>query len=107
MTSNYVIDVYVSFWSWHVHGSHSVCLLKLGVTLARASSSSPPLHLPRQTARSAPAHVHGRHAAPSSPPIASSIPIVVASPSSLAMRPCSSLLDKISEPVSAIVFCEF
>jgi hypothetical protein len=32
MMSNYVIDVYVSFWSWHVHGSHSVCLPKPGVT---------------------------------------------------------------------------
>jgi hypothetical protein len=31
MMSNYVIVVYVSFWSWHVHGSHSVCLPKLGV----------------------------------------------------------------------------
>jgi hypothetical protein len=26
MMSNYVIAVYVSFWSWHVHGSHSVYL---------------------------------------------------------------------------------
>jgi hypothetical protein len=25
--------MYVSFWSWHVHGSHSVCLSKPGVTL--------------------------------------------------------------------------
>jgi hypothetical protein len=33
MMSNYVIVVYMSFWSWHVHGSHSVCLPKLGVTL--------------------------------------------------------------------------
>jgi hypothetical protein len=32
MMSNYVIDVYVSFWSWHVHGSHSVCLPKPSVT---------------------------------------------------------------------------
>jgi hypothetical protein len=32
MMSNYVIVVYVSFWSWHVHGSHSVCLSKPGVT---------------------------------------------------------------------------
>jgi hypothetical protein len=32
MMSNYVIAVYVSFWSWHVHGSHSVCLPKPGVT---------------------------------------------------------------------------
>jgi hypothetical protein len=24
--------VYVNCWSWHVHGSHSVCLLKPGVT---------------------------------------------------------------------------
>jgi hypothetical protein len=26
----YVTDVYVNNWSWHVHGSHSVCLLKTG-----------------------------------------------------------------------------
>jgi hypothetical protein len=32
MMSNYVIVVYVSLRSWHVHGSHSVCLPKLGVT---------------------------------------------------------------------------
>jgi hypothetical protein len=32
MMSNYVIVVYVSFLSWHVHGSHSVCLPKPGVT---------------------------------------------------------------------------
>jgi hypothetical protein len=32
MMSNYVINVYVSFWSWHVHGSHSICLPKPGVT---------------------------------------------------------------------------
>jgi hypothetical protein len=25
--------VYVSFWSWHAHGSHSVCLPRQGVTL--------------------------------------------------------------------------
>jgi hypothetical protein len=30
--SNYVTVVYVNCWSWHVHGSHSVCLLKPGVT---------------------------------------------------------------------------
>jgi hypothetical protein len=29
----YVIAVYVNYWSWHVHGSHSVYLLKPGVTL--------------------------------------------------------------------------
>ena len=28
----YVTAVYVNNWSWHVHGSHSVCLLKPGVT---------------------------------------------------------------------------
>jgi hypothetical protein len=28
----YVTVVYVNNWSWHVHGSHSVCLLKPGVT---------------------------------------------------------------------------
>jgi hypothetical protein len=32
MMSNYVITVYMSFWSWHIHGSHSVCLPKPGVT---------------------------------------------------------------------------
>jgi hypothetical protein len=31
MMSNYLIDVYVSFLSWHIHGSHSVCLPKPGV----------------------------------------------------------------------------
>jgi hypothetical protein len=36
MMSNYVIAVYVSFWSWHVHGSHSIYLLKPGVTRAVA-----------------------------------------------------------------------
>ena len=30
--SSYVTVVYVNCWSWHVHGSHSVCLLKPGVT---------------------------------------------------------------------------
>jgi hypothetical protein len=33
MMSNYVIVVYVKFWSGHVHGSHLVCLLKSGVTV--------------------------------------------------------------------------
>jgi hypothetical protein len=32
MMSNYVITVYVNFCSWHIHGSYSVCLPKLGVT---------------------------------------------------------------------------
>jgi hypothetical protein len=32
MMSNYVIALYVSFWSWNVHGSYSVCLPKPGVT---------------------------------------------------------------------------
>jgi hypothetical protein len=31
MMSNYVIVVYMNFWSWHVHGSHSVCLPKSDV----------------------------------------------------------------------------
>jgi hypothetical protein len=35
MMSNYVIAVYVSFWSWHVQGSHLVCLPKPGVTTCR------------------------------------------------------------------------
>jgi hypothetical protein len=32
MMSSYVTAVYVNCWSWHVHGSHSVCLLKPSVT---------------------------------------------------------------------------
>jgi hypothetical protein len=32
MMSSYVTTVYVNCWSWHVHGLHSVCLLKPGVT---------------------------------------------------------------------------
>jgi hypothetical protein len=28
----YVIAVHVNFLSWHVHGSHSICLPKPGVT---------------------------------------------------------------------------
>jgi hypothetical protein len=32
MMSSYVTAVYVNCWSWHVHGSHSVCLVKPGVT---------------------------------------------------------------------------
>jgi hypothetical protein len=35
MMSNYAIAVYVNFWSWHIHGSHSVYLLKLGVTVLK------------------------------------------------------------------------
>ena len=31
MMSGYVNDVYMNCWSWHVHGSHLVCLLKPGV----------------------------------------------------------------------------
>jgi hypothetical protein len=33
MMSSYVTVVYVNCLSWHVHGSHSVCLLKPGVTV--------------------------------------------------------------------------
>jgi hypothetical protein len=33
MMSSYVTAVYVNCLSWHVHGSHSVCLLKPSVTL--------------------------------------------------------------------------
>jgi hypothetical protein len=40
MMSNYVIAVYVSFLSWHIHGSHSVCLPKSGVTYTRLNFSS-------------------------------------------------------------------
>jgi hypothetical protein len=32
MMSDYVTAVYMNCRSWHVHGSHSVCLLKPGVT---------------------------------------------------------------------------
>jgi hypothetical protein len=40
----YVTAVYVNNWSWHVHGSHSVCLLKPGVTgaISRAQPESSP-----------------------------------------------------------------
>jgi hypothetical protein len=33
MMSGYVTVVYVNCWSWHIHGSHSVCLLKPSVTV--------------------------------------------------------------------------
>jgi hypothetical protein len=33
MMSGYVTVVYVNCRSWHVHGSHSVCLLKPGVKI--------------------------------------------------------------------------
>jgi hypothetical protein len=36
----YAIAVYVNFWSWHVRGSHSVYLLKLGVTAAQGTYTS-------------------------------------------------------------------
>jgi hypothetical protein len=48
-----------------------------------------------------------RRAAPSSPPVASSIPVVVASPCSLVVRPCSSLLGKINEPVIILDLARF
>jgi hypothetical protein len=38
MMSSYVTAVYVNCLSGHVHGSHSVCLLKLGVTRACGGS---------------------------------------------------------------------
>jgi hypothetical protein len=38
MMSNYVITVYVNFWSWHVHSSHSVCFPKPGVTRGLGST---------------------------------------------------------------------
>ena len=37
MMSNYVIDVYVNFLSWHVYGSLSVYLPKPGVTHGEGS----------------------------------------------------------------------
>jgi hypothetical protein len=39
MMSSYVTVVYVNCWSWHVHGSHSVCFLKPGVTWSHSSFS--------------------------------------------------------------------
>jgi hypothetical protein len=36
MMSGYITVVYMNCWSWHVHGSHSVCLLKPGVTVANS-----------------------------------------------------------------------
>jgi hypothetical protein len=53
MMSSYVTALYVNCWSWHVHGSHSVCLLKPGVTVALSKGPSAvvyswwPLSLPR------------------------------------------------------------
>jgi hypothetical protein len=32
MMSGFVTTVYVNYLSWHVHGSYSVCLLKMDVT---------------------------------------------------------------------------
>jgi hypothetical protein len=43
----YVTVVYANCWSWHIHGSHSVCLLKPGVT---RNSACPVVH---QTVRCA------------------------------------------------------
>jgi hypothetical protein len=40
--SNYVIAIYVSFGSWHVHGSHSVYLPKSGVTVASGTHEAAP-----------------------------------------------------------------
>jgi hypothetical protein len=40
----YVTAVYVNNWSWHVHGSHSVSLLKPDVTLSVHSSYSSFVH---------------------------------------------------------------
>jgi hypothetical protein len=40
MMSSYVTAVYVNCWSWHVHSSHSVCLLKPGVTAAQEHTSA-------------------------------------------------------------------
>jgi hypothetical protein len=39
----YVTAVYVNCWSWHIHGSYSVCLLKPGVIVVyyETDSSSP------------------------------------------------------------------
>jgi hypothetical protein len=34
MMSCYIIVVYVNFLSWHVHGSHLICLIKPGVTIS-------------------------------------------------------------------------
>jgi hypothetical protein len=35
----YVTAVYVNCWSWHVHGLHSVCLIKPGVTVTESVQS--------------------------------------------------------------------
>jgi hypothetical protein len=40
MMSSYVTAVFVNCSSWHVHGSHSVCLLKPGVTGAQSKFRS-------------------------------------------------------------------
>jgi hypothetical protein len=39
MMSSYVTAMYVNCRSWHVHGSHSVCLIKPGVTTTCAHYS--------------------------------------------------------------------
>jgi hypothetical protein len=50
MMSNYVIAVYVNFRSSHVHGSHSVYLLKSGVTrLAILHTDLPSINLSHRT----------------------------------------------------------
>jgi hypothetical protein len=56
MMSNYVIVVYVSFWSWHVHGSHSVCLPKPGVTRARLDRAVPACLSSRWSSSQSPPH---------------------------------------------------
>jgi hypothetical protein len=38
--SSYITAVYVNCWSWHVHGSHSVLLIKPGVTRTQATDST-------------------------------------------------------------------
>jgi hypothetical protein len=75
--SNYVITVYMSFWSWHVHGSHSVCLPKPGVTsraIIAARTSCLPWRGSNLAPRAAPSLLARRGRCPSAlgtPPLGS------------------------------------
>jgi hypothetical protein len=59
----YVTAVYVNNWSWHVHGSHSVCLLKPGVTLVQTTVAAPS-RLVHRTVRCPLPTVGAGHASP-------------------------------------------
>jgi hypothetical protein len=67
----YVTSVYVNYWSWHVHGSHSVCLLKPGVTAAFAACPQQPRHGLCASLASLP-HARPAPLCPSSQPCAAS-----------------------------------